>query len=213
MINSVTDCHGVQAINSKKVSTFSWQQNADEVLISHFIGNKMLNGSSATLNSSTKKIVFDDLTSLLGNTADVDMDVSMDDCISVHSSTQDQIKVHGYASALLQIAQGVEPVFLKPPFGYLKELKDKLQQEKLLKTGRENLEMWSVSLMKTTSFSQVFLHYNILHDSIKWHKSSLNATCIFCRRRSDPDKMLLCDGCNAGKHLFCFKPKLTVRLF
>lgn len=170
----------------------------------------MVNGSSATLNSSTKKVVFDDLTSLLGNTADIDLDVSIDDCISVHTSSQDLIKVHGYASALLQIAQGVEPVFLKPPFGYLKELKDKQQQEKLLKSGRENLEMWCVSLMNATSFSQVFLHYNILHDSIKWHKSSLNATCIFCRRRSEPDKMLLCDGCNAGKHLFCFKPKLTV---
>ncbi len=176
-----------------------------------FIGKKMMNGSSAAShNSSTKKIVFDDLTTLLGNTADVEMDVSIDDCISVHTSSEDQIKVHGYASALLQIALGVEPVFLKPPFGYLKELKDKQQQEKLLKTGRENLEMWCVSLMKTTSFSQVFLHYNILHDSIKWHKSSLSATCIFCRRRSEPDKMLLCDGCNAGKHLFCFKPKLTV---
>lgn len=171
----------------------------------------MLNGSSAKDNNSAKTIVFDDLTSMLGITEDMDMDVSMDDGISLHASTLDQIKVHGYASALLQIAQGVEPVFLKPPFGYLKELKDKQQQEKLLKTGRENLEMWTVSLMKATSFSQVFLHYNILHDSIKWHKSSLNATCIFCRRRSDPDKMLLCDGCNAGKHLFCCKPKLTVR--
>lgn len=172
----------------------------------------MTNGcsSSTAADTSTKKIVFDDLTSLLGNTADIELDASIDDCISVHTSAQDQLKVHGYASALLQIAQGVEPGFLKPPFGYLKELKDKQQQEKLLKTGRENLDMWCVSLMKATSLAQVFLHYNILHDSIKWHKSSLNATCIFCRRRSDPDKMLLCDGCNAGKHLFCFKPKLTV---
>lgn len=169
----------------------------------------MLNGTRA-LEDSVKKIVFDDLTSMLGNTTDVDMEISIDEGISVHCSSQDQIKVHGYASALLQIAQGVEPVFLKPPFGYLKELKDKQQQEKLLKTGRENLEMWTVSLMNATSLSQVFLYYNILHDAIKWHKSSLNATCIFCRRRSDPDKMLLCDGCNAGKHLFCFKPKLTV---
>ncbi|KAG4068705.1 hypothetical protein HA402_002396 [Bradysia odoriphaga] len=172
-------------------------------------GKKMLNGTSETPDSTTKKIVFDDLTSLLGNTTDIDLDASIDDCVSVHTSSQMQAKVHGYASALLQIALGVEPVFLKPPFGYLKELKDKQQQQQVLKTGRQNLEMWCVSLMKATSFSQVFLQYNILHDSVKWHKSSLNATCIFCRRRSEPDKMLLCDGCNAGKHLFCFKPKLT----
>lgn len=170
----------------------------------------MLNGTSETEDSTTKKIVFDDLTSLLGNTTDIDLDASIDDCVSVHTSSQTKTKVHGYASALLQIALGVEPVFLKPPFGYLKELKDKQQQQQLLKTGRQNLEMWCVSLMKAASFAQVFLQYNILHDSVKWHKSSLNATCIFCRRRSEPDKMLLCDGCNAGKHLFCFKPKLTV---
>lgn len=29
-----------------------------------------------------------------------------------------------------------------------------------------------------------------------------------CRRGSDPDKMLLCDECNGGTHMFCMKPKM-----
>jgi len=32
--------------------------------------------------------------------------------------------------------------------------------------------------------------------------------CKVCRRGSDPEKMLLCDECNAGTHMFCLKPKL-----
>lgn len=31
---------------------------------------------------------------------------------------------------------------------------------------------------------------------------------MVCRRGSDPDKMLLCDNCNAGTHMFCMKPKM-----
>lgn len=31
---------------------------------------------------------------------------------------------------------------------------------------------------------------------------------MVCRRGSDPDKMLLCDECNGGTHMFCMKPKM-----
>lgn len=70
--------------------------------------------------------------------------------------------------------------------------------------------MWQVSLMNSTSYAQVFLHYTLLDDSIIWSRSSQNADCRICRRRVMPEKMILCDGCNRGRHLFCFKPKLTV---
>lgn len=33
---------------------------------------------------------------------------------------------------------------------------------------------------------------------------------MVCRRGSDPDKMLLCDECNGGTHMFCMKPKMKV---
>lgn len=181
------------------------------------VGSKTVNGgivenkSNNKLNEPTYHPGQD-----LGNTMDVESDESdnsSDEGISLHDSPQAKKSVHNYASALLQIAQGIEMKFFKPPFGVFKDYKDKNMQEKMLKIGVEKFHLWTESLMIATSYSQLFLHYNILNDSVKWAKSSLNATCIYCRRKCDPDKMLLCDGCNCGKHLFCFKPKLTVRTF
>jgi PHD-finger len=36
----------------------------------------------------------------------------------------------------------------------------------------------------------------------------MNAKCRVCRRKTDPEKMLLCDGCDRGHHMYCLKPKL-----
>ncbi len=37
----------------------------------------------------------------------------------------------------------------------------------------------------------------------------LDYPCQVCQRTDDADRMLLCDNCNGGYHLFCLKPKLT----
>lgn len=47
-------------------------------------------------------------------------------------------------------------------------------------------------------------------NSITWNRSALNARCRICRRKGDPEKMLLCDGCDKGHHMYCLKPLLTV---
>ena len=39
-------------------------------------------------------------------------------------------------------------------------------------------------------------------------RSILNTRCRICRRKTDPENMLLCDGCDRGHHLYCLKPKL-----
>ena len=36
----------------------------------------------------------------------------------------------------------------------------------------------------------------------------LNTRCRICKRKNDPESMLLCDGCNRGHHTYCLKPKL-----
>ncbi|KAH9543803.1 hypothetical protein CY35_13G084100 [Sphagnum magellanicum] len=36
----------------------------------------------------------------------------------------------------------------------------------------------------------------------------LDYPCQVCQRTDDADQMLLCDNCNGGYHLFCFKPDL-----
>ena len=68
---------------------------------------------------------------------------------------------------------------------------------------------FSSKITTILQFSQVFLHYNILHDSILWSRSAQRVVCIICRRKNDPEQTLLCDECNKGWHMFCLKPKIT----
>merc|ERR1712106_727378 len=45
-------------------------------------------------------------------------------------------------------------------------------------------------------------------NSIVWSKSIMNTKCRICRKKTDSDKMLLCDACDRGHHIYCLKPKL-----
>ncbi|KOB63218.1 putative zinc finger protein, partial [Operophtera brumata] len=58
----------------------------------------------------------------------------------------------------------------------------------------EALARWEVSLMECRSFAQVVLHVLALDSSVAWSSSILHASCRICRRKADPDNMLLCDG-------------------
>lgn len=108
--------------------------------------------------------------------------------------------VRGLSCAILQLEQSIELKYIKKP---LVEENDS-EDDKLYQ-----LKRWEASLMTATSISQLFLHLHILDSSICWSKSVVNTRCVACRRRGDAEKMLLCDGCNRGTHLFCLKPKLT----
>merc|ERR1711874_589751 len=69
-------------------------------------------------------------------------------------------------------------------------------------------QKWEMSLMSSTNFAQLFIHLTSLDNSIIWSKSIMNTKCKMCRRKTDPENMLLCDGCDRGHHLYCLKPKL-----
>ncbi|XP_028157574.1 bromodomain adjacent to zinc finger domain protein 1A, partial [Ostrinia furnacalis] len=112
------------------------------------------------------------------------------------------------ASALLQVEQAIHHKYIKRPLGLDdKDRKDREARNKPL--DLEALERWEVSLMECRSFAQIVLHLFTLDSSVSWGASILNASCRLCRRKTDPDNMLLCDGCNKGHHLYCLKPKLT----
>ncbi|CAG4956953.1 unnamed protein product [Colias eurytheme] len=117
--------------------------------------------------------------------------------------------IRGLASALLQISQGIHHKYLKRPLGLDdKERKDREAKNKPL--DLEALERWEVSLMGSRSVAGLTLHALALEHSVSWAASVLHASCRLCRRRTDPDNMLLCDGCNKGHHLYCLKPPLAV---
>ncbi|XP_022659521.1 bromodomain adjacent to zinc finger domain protein 1A-like isoform X1 [Varroa destructor] len=55
---------------------------------------------------------------------------------------------------------------------------------------------------------RLFLLMYSLERSVMWTRSIANAACLVCRKKSNPDQMLLCDGCDRGYHLYCLKPPL-----
>ena len=112
------------------------------------------------------------------------------------------------ASALLQIAQGIDIKFIRAPFGPKKEFKDKDVMANAMLSCKKKLMCWEKSLMKCSSYSQVFLHYNILYDSILWSRSAQKMACMQCRSKKNPEQTLLCDECNKACHMYCLKPKL-----
>ncbi|XP_076656585.1 ATP-dependent chromatin assembly factor large subunit isoform X2 [Halictus rubicundus] len=109
------------------------------------------------------------------------------------------VVIKDLANAILQLYHAIDQKYLDKP---LVNEKDKKHP------GDDYRARWEQSLIASTSWSQLFLHLATLENSISWDKSVLNAQCYICRRRRDAEKMLLCDGCNNGHHLYCLKPKL-----
>ncbi|XP_049541340.1 bromodomain adjacent to zinc finger domain protein 1A [Anopheles darlingi] len=126
----------------------------------------------------------------------------------LHESETLHRSVHTLARALLQIEQCIEQKFLRHPFGPKKDHKDRTVMLQKQTQGLKNLVKWEVSLMRSTSFAQLFLHYNVLYDAIYWSRSAERISCMICRRKVDPDLTLLCDECNRACHIYCLKPKL-----
>ena len=95
--------------------------------------------------------------------------------------------------------------FIISSFSSLSEEKPEVKSSK-----KKLLERWCESLASCASLSQVFLHLATFEKSVAWAKSALHARCCICRRKGDAEKMLLCDGCDKGHHMYCLKPKLDV---
>ncbi|KAH8409818.1 hypothetical protein KR222_009049 [Zaprionus bogoriensis] len=115
-----------------------------------------------------------------------------------------QVHIHNLACALVQVEQGIEPRFLKRPFGQSKQPPANPQLSH--RPPASKLFQWELSLMNSTSYSQIFLHLSVLDDCILWRNSINNSKCKVCRRDTDP--MLICDNCNGGTHMYCMRPKL-----
>lgn len=139
----------------------------------------------------------------------IKIEKSDDDENDIVDSADYRKQIHDLSCALLQISQAIDPKYFKPPFGNLKISGKNNTKELNAVKAKQSFDMWTVSLMNCKNASQLFLHYNVLFDAIKWTRSAQNAKCV-CRSSKDPDKLLLCDGCNIGRHIYCLKPKLTV---
>ncbi|GFR75026.1 bromodomain adjacent to zinc finger domain protein 1A [Elysia marginata] len=136
------------------------------------------------------------------------------------SGDDSQIVARDLAKALAQIARGMEPRFLKEPLKEDETKKKKVAAKDKKKDDEEAVdedppvvkktlfERWEESLVSGTSLSHVYLHLATLDKSIVWARSTLETRCRLCRRKGDAEKMLLCDGCDRGHHMYCLKPPM-----
>lgn len=135
------------------------------------------------------------------------------------------VTIKQLSCAILQVAQMVDKKYFKEPLGEdeknkAKRLKEEEKRKKEREANKDDEEVeevhieynnylkWERSLMSCTNLGQLFMHLTTLDSSIVWSKSIMNTKCRICRRKTDPDNMLLCDGCDRGHHLYCLKPKL-----
>ena len=110
------------------------------------------------------------------------------------------------SQALLSVQNGVPAKYLTYPLG--ETAVGRKNQDSRTSGELDQVTRWKESLENCTSLSQLLLHISTLDASIMWSRSILKANCRICRRKCDPDKLLLCDECDRGQHLYCLKPKL-----
>lgn len=141
----------------------------------------------------------------------------------ISESLNYESEVKYLSKALLDVSLGIEAKFLQPPLGESDELKKKRKAAELARQLRIDdgedvpeeppakaslLDSWRESVGRSRTVAQLFLHLSSLERSVAWDRSVLKAYCRICRRRRDPERMLLCDGCDRGHHLYCLKPPL-----
>ena len=79
---------------------------------------------------------------------------------------------------------------------------DKNEKQKNLPRG---LIVWREGVKKAKTAAQLAMAFYVLETSIAWHKSIMKAFCQLCHSGDDEDSLLLCDGCDKGYHMYCFR--------
>ncbi|XP_065342167.1 bromodomain adjacent to zinc finger domain protein 2B-like isoform X13 [Cloeon dipterum] len=132
---------------------------------------------------------------------------------------------------LADLEAAIERRYLKPPLGTSCELSlSNLQASDQHKappspsspsgepdTLPKGLVTWRDGVVKAKTAAQLAMVFYMLEASIAWDKSIMKAVsdssanmsnCQFCSSGDNEDKLLLCDGCDKGYHMYCFKPKI-----
>ncbi|CAH8850715.1 unnamed protein product [Trichobilharzia szidati] len=70
------------------------------------------------------------------------------------------------------------------------------------------LTVWRNEVQSARTLARLNLLHACLDACVRWEKSVEDARCRVCRRKTDDDNLLLCDGCNLAFHLYCLRPPL-----
>nr|CAH8850569.1 unnamed protein product [Trichobilharzia regenti] len=70
------------------------------------------------------------------------------------------------------------------------------------------MTVWRNEVRSARTLARLNLLHACLDACVLWEKSVEDARCRICRRKTDDDNLLLCDGCNLAYHLYCLRPPL-----
>ncbi|MCP9259133.1 hypothetical protein DINM_002101 [Dirofilaria immitis] len=76
----------------------------------------------------------------------------------------------------------------------------------------ELLQRWRDYVQRARTGGQIMfaLQVSFSFDSaIAWEKSIMKASCQICRTSENESQLLLCDACDMGYHMYCFRPRIA----
>uniref|UniRef100_A0A0N5D0Y7 Bromodomain adjacent to zinc finger domain protein 2B n=1 Tax=Thelazia callipaeda TaxID=103827 RepID=A0A0N5D0Y7_THECL len=74
----------------------------------------------------------------------------------------------------------------------------------------ELLQRWRDYVQKAKTGGQIMFAIQALDSAIAWEKSIMKASCQICRTSENESQLLLCDACDMGYHMYCFRPRIAV---
>ncbi|XP_054161911.1 bromodomain adjacent to zinc finger domain protein 2B-like [Oppia nitens] len=121
---------------------------------------------------------------------------------------------------LLALEAVIERRYLKPPLGFKSNTilistnnsdagaSDEYSENAADENATSGLLRWREAVRESECSSQIALCLHFLEGCIAWDKSIMRASCQFCGSGENEAQLLLCDGCDKGYHMYCFKPKM-----
>nr|CDP99236.1 Bm7549 [Brugia malayi] len=73
----------------------------------------------------------------------------------------------------------------------------------------ELLQRWRDYVQKARTGGQIMFALQALDSAIAWEKSIMKASCQICRTSENESQLLLCDACDMGYHMYCFRPRIA----
>ncbi|VDK83196.1 unnamed protein product, partial [Litomosoides sigmodontis] len=73
----------------------------------------------------------------------------------------------------------------------------------------ELLQRWRNYVQEARTGGQIMFALQALDSAIAWEKSIMKASCQICRTSENESQLLLCDACDMGYHMYCFRPRIA----
>ncbi|CAB3401854.1 unnamed protein product [Caenorhabditis bovis] len=105
-------------------------------------------------------------------------------------------------SRIVETAKWVVPKFWRPAFA------SRIGDDGVEKEPEKMAEWRRYVLEEASTTSQLMVGLQVLEAMIAWERTPREALCQICKSM-DGDEMLVCDGCDNGCHMECFRPAMT----